>query len=234
MPETVTETIVGNKDVVEIPLSEIEHAQLEACENVIRKGLCTFMEVGRALAEIHDNRLYRESHANFKRYCKDIWDLGKSTAHQKMDGYRVVKLIEDKMSAMADISENDSASSGIILPVNERQTRALVKLKKDPDALHKAWASVQETLKDNPNTKLTGALINKAVKEVKGEVVKKERKKRQADLDGTQRLSPLFKRQCKVMEEIINEERNGNWQSTSQKEALKWLRTLVQLAESND
>ncbi|MBU0969184.1 MAG: hypothetical protein KKC20_00990 [Proteobacteria bacterium] len=234
MAETVSETIVGNKDIVEIPLSEIEHAQLEACENVIRKGLCTFLEVGRALAEIHDNRLYRETHSDFRLYYKDVWDLGKSRAYQQMDGYRVVKMLEDKMSTMVDISENDSTSNGIILPVNERQTRALLKLKKDPDALHKAWATVRKTLKDDPKAKLTGALINKAVKDVKGEVVKKEHKKRQVDLEATQRLSPLFKRQCKVMEEVINEERNAGWQSTSQKEAVKWLKTLVQLAESND
>lgn len=232
MAETVTETTVGNKDIEEIPLSEIEHAQLEACENVIRKGLCTFLEVGRALAEIHDNRLHRQTHKSFKAYYRDVWDLGKSSAYRKIDAFRTIKLLEDKRSPIGDTSENDSAPTAILL--SEYQARQLVKLKKDPDALHKAWATVQETLKDNPKAKLTGAMINKAVKEVKGEVVKKERKKRQADLDGTQRLSPLFKRQCKVMEEIINDERNNNWENTAKKEAITWLEYLVSLAKEED
>lgn len=221
MAETVAETIVIDKDVVELPLSETELAQLEACENTIRKGLCTFLEVGRSLAEIHDNRLYRVSHKSFKAYCREIWDLGKTTAEQKINGWKVVNLLEEKMPAIAGIFTNES------------QTRPLTRLKKMDDRLE-AGKLIQERLAQDPKAKLTGAMINKAVKEVKGEVAQKERKKRQADLDSTHRLSPLFKRQCKVMEEIINDERNAGWQSTSQKEAVKWLKILVQLAESND
>lgn len=240
MAETVTELVWQDTDITEIPLTGDERTQLEACESIIRKGLVTFIEVGRALAEIHDNRLYRESHGDFKIYCKDVWDLGQSTAYQKMDGYRAVKYLEDQSSAMAEVSEDGSVSD-IILPVNERQVRPLVLLKKDPAAQLKAWALVQEELKTNPKARLTGALVNKAVRKVTGEAKKKtqqekqeETEKSQKQLDETELVSPLFKRQCKVMEDIINDERNSDWESSSRVEVVKWLKYLVTLAEDND
>lgn len=242
MAETTAELIAQGKDVTKT-LTDPERMRLEECEQIIRKGLGTFLAVGRALAEIHDNRLYRETHNDFRPYCKDVWDLGKSTAYQKMDGYRAVKLLEDKMSAIADISDDDkssaiaelseggSTSNDIVLPLNEYQTKPLAKLKKDPDALLKAWSIVQQTLKENPKAKLTGALVKKAVREVKGEKQKKRNGKKTKELESTERLSPLFKKQCQVMADVVMEERNNRWQTTSKKQAVKWLGYLLSLTE---
>lgn len=48
--------------------SDIIHVarSLEENEAIIERGLATFVEVGTALAEIRDNRLYRESHGTFE------------------------------------------------------------------------------------------------------------------------------------------------------------------------
>ena len=48
-------------------------AHLAELETVIERGRQTFIEVGAALMEIRDQRLYRETHATFEGYCKERW-----------------------------------------------------------------------------------------------------------------------------------------------------------------
>ena len=50
--------------------AEIEVARLAELELVIERGQKAFVAVGNALAEIRDQRLYRETHATFEAYCK--------------------------------------------------------------------------------------------------------------------------------------------------------------------
>ena len=237
MTDSVIELIQDGKDVT-VTLTKPEKASLEACEEVIRKGLGTFLDVGRALAEIRDRRLYRETHKSFKKYCKDVWDLGKSTAHQKINCYQAVSLLGSKVSAMADtFSESDESKKAtivdknVILPMNERQTRPLTKLK-NPDDQVEAWRLVLVEL--NEGKKLTAALVNRAVKQVRGDVVKRKIKTIKKKVDSTQLVSNLFKRQYQVMVDVISEERNSGWKTTKQKEAVKWLKTLVKITESED
>jgi len=52
----------------------------EGCEQVIRKGLATFAEVGAALMEIRDRRLYRSTHGSFEAYCKATWRFDRTYA----------------------------------------------------------------------------------------------------------------------------------------------------------
>ena len=283
MAETMVELIKEGKDIT-AQLTEIERVRFDECEQIIKKGLNTFLEVGQALSEIRDNRLYREDYPKytFEKYCKEVWDLGKSTAYQKIDGYRAVSFLESKMSAIADFSEIDSEQSQdiaeekctdcewkkalankttgvkipgefgkctrpeglcekhnqteshpaqeIILPINEAQTRPLTKL--TPDDQVKAWGIVLEQLNDGK--KLTAALVNKAVKGVRGEVVKKDRAKLKKQVENTQLVSNLFKKQYQVMLDILSEEQNSGYKNSSKKELIKWLKNLVKIAESED
>ncbi|MCG8635421.1 MAG: hypothetical protein MI863_16430 [Desulfobacterales bacterium] len=210
--------IAKGKDVTKT-LTDPERIRLEECECIIRRGLCTFLEVGRALAEIHDNRLYKETHKSFQKYCKDVWDLGKTTAEQKMNGYKVVSLLEKKMPAIAGTF------------TNECQTRPLTRLKKNDDRL-KACKLVQEKLEESPRGKLTGALVNKAVKEVQGKVGKKKVKETKKAMEKTDLLSNQFKNQHQVMLDIIVDAKDNG--TCKQSEMVKWLKTLVKIAESDD
>ncbi|MCP3940038.1 MAG: hypothetical protein GY710_00955 [Desulfobacteraceae bacterium] len=103
MPETAREFIEEGKDIT-IHLMDEEKVRFEVCEGIIKKGLNTFLEVGRALAEIRDNRLFREAYPKytFEKYCKEVWDLSKGYAYQQIGGYETVALLESKLSAIAD------------------------------------------------------------------------------------------------------------------------------------
>jgi hypothetical protein len=232
MAETAIELIQEGKDIT-THLTDTEKFKLDQYEQTIKKGLSTFLDVGHALAQIRDNRLYRETHKSFEKYCKDTWDLGKSSAYRKIDGYQAINLLESKMSPMGDENSSKQKSNSIILPTNERQTRPLTSL--SPDDQVKAWENVLEILNEGPpGTKLTAALINKVVKEVKGEVVKRKINKTKKQIDRTQLVSSLFKKQYQVMMDIISEERNNGWKTTSQKEAIRWFETMIKVIKEMD
>jgi len=233
-----TAELIARGEDITVTLTDSEKVRFKECESVIKKGLGTFLEVGRALADIHDNRLYRETHKSFKKYCKDVWDLGESTAYQKIDGYQVVKLLESKTSAIAEVFKTETGKDldieKITLPVNEAQARKLTRLKKNPDDQVKAWTMVLGQLEENPKTKPTAALIGKTVKEVRGEVAKRKIDKTKKAVDATSLLSRQFKVQYQVMMDIIDAEKNNEWVTSKRKEVIKWLSTLVKIAESDD
>jgi hypothetical protein len=103
MAETVPGLIQKSADIT-VVLEPHEELRLIECEAIIRKDLQRFLEVGRALSEIKDCRLYRRTHKSFEKYCKDVWDLGKTRVYQKINGYRAVTLLKEKTSTMVDVA----------------------------------------------------------------------------------------------------------------------------------
>lgn len=83
---------------------------LAELETVIERGQQTFIEVGRALLEIRDGRLYRASYTTFEAYCRERWGWSQQHAHRQMDAARVAELV-------SPIGE---------VPANENQARAML------------------------------------------------------------------------------------------------------------
>ena len=69
-------------------LAPDEATHLARCEGVIGRGLTVFVEVGRALAEIRDAKLYRVNYKTFEAYCKERWEIGRSRAYELIDQAR--------------------------------------------------------------------------------------------------------------------------------------------------
>ena len=59
--------------LVNAETGEVVARSLDECEQVIERGLTTFVEVGQALMEIRDGRLYRATHSDFDTYCRERW-----------------------------------------------------------------------------------------------------------------------------------------------------------------
>jgi hypothetical protein len=53
--------------------SEVQ--RLIICERTIEQGGLTFIEVGAALQEIRDSKLYRAEFKSFERYCISRWGV---------------------------------------------------------------------------------------------------------------------------------------------------------------
>lgn len=88
-----------------------EWARLEACEKSIEQGIAVFVEVGRALTEIRDSKLYRAGHKTFEAYCKDRWEIGRSRAYELIDQAKVTETLSAAgidLSGVPDISGRDA------------------------------------------------------------------------------------------------------------------------------
>ncbi len=114
---------------------------LSECETVIEKGLSTFIEVGNALLEIRDNRLYREFHSTFEDYCRERWGFNRAHAYRFIDAAETIK----NLSPIGDI-----------LPATESQARPLSQL--PPEQQREVWQQVV-----NSGEKITASLVQQEV-----------------------------------------------------------------------
>lgn len=105
-------------------LTKDEARQLDECEEVIKRGLQTFVEVGEALRTIRDERLYRDEYDDFETYLREKWSLSKPYASQLIVGADVVAI------ATAD---------GLPAPANEAVARELGAMRDDPYELRDTW-----------------------------------------------------------------------------------------------
>jgi hypothetical protein len=60
--------------------------RLATLEAIVERGLQTFVEVGNALSEIRDAKLYKLSHGTFEDYCKERWHFTARHARQLIAG----------------------------------------------------------------------------------------------------------------------------------------------------
>ena len=137
-------------------LTKKENDTLEKLEAIIKENLQAFYKVGSALLRIREERLYRKTHETFEDYCRDKWEIGRSTAYQYIDSVKVIENVRN---------------CGQILPVNESQTRPLSHLA--PELQKEAWSKVVETA---PEGKITARHVNKIVNEIKATKIKNQNK----------------------------------------------------------
>lgn len=62
-------------------------ADLEA---VIKRGLKSFVEVGNALREIRDGRLYKALYSTFEEYCQERWGITRNRAYEQIRASEIV------------------------------------------------------------------------------------------------------------------------------------------------
>ena len=120
------------------PLDSNERKRLKECEDIIRAGLVQFVEVGTALMEIRDSRLYRGTHGTFEEYVNLVLSLTRTHAYRLMDGAQVIH----DLSPIGDIS---------MLPTNEAQARELARFK-TPEERVAAWRKVIDVAGEKPIT----------------------------------------------------------------------------------
>lgn len=103
-------------------VATVERARLSELEATIERGLETFVEVGEALREIRDSRLYRDQHKSFDDYCRQRWGWSRISAHRHIEAAEVV--------AVLPVGNK---------PANERQARELAPLREQPEQMAEAW-----------------------------------------------------------------------------------------------
>lgn len=101
---------------------------MDACEDRIRRGWDTFVDVGRALAQIRDDNLYKGRYETFDDYCHERWQYGRHYA------YRLINAAA-AYDGLLTIVNTDGGKPP--LPESEAQVRPLVGL--EAKDAKKAW-----------------------------------------------------------------------------------------------
>lgn len=114
-------------------LTASESTALVEHEAVIERGIKTFYEVGIALADIRDRKLYRADYGTFEEYAERRWQMTRSRAYQMIDAAGVVSTIVD---------------TELPAPANEGQARELGRVPKPERAA--VWAETVERTDGKP------------------------------------------------------------------------------------
>jgi hypothetical protein len=122
--------------------------ELVELEGIIERGLRTFTDVGFALLQIRDGKLYQPQYGSFEDYCREKWDLEHSHAYRLMDSAKV----------MANLK---TSPIGEVLPTNESQTRPLASL--SPEQQVEAWkeATKKAPTGKKPSARLVQKIVNR-------------------------------------------------------------------------
>ncbi len=180
----------------------MEQDRLTHLENIIALNQCRFHEMGKALKEIRDARLYKLNlFDSFEVYVRTRWDMGKSQAYRLIDAYQVI---------------NNLSPIGDVLPSNESQVRPLSQL--DPIEQRKIWKAFLKTTLEitAPNIK---QFISSAKTGVPG-----GNKNEPEDL--TDQVSKAYMDSVQAMLEQVRVAQQDHWQKTSRQAGLLWNRVI--------
>src|ERR1035437_2308549 len=81
-------------------LSIAESKRLVELEKTIARGKKTFVEVGLALAEIRDLKLYKHEHNSFEVYCREKWGWEKAYANHVIRAADAVKCLPENLATI--------------------------------------------------------------------------------------------------------------------------------------
>jgi N6-adenosine-specific RNA methylase IME4 len=97
----------------ETAITTAEKTDFSKLDEVVRTGMSAFLDVGRALMEIRDRRLYRDTFGTFEEYCRERHEMTRRYANYLID----CNVIADDLGTIVPI-----------LPATESQYRELAPL----------------------------------------------------------------------------------------------------------
>ena len=103
-------------------LDATERDRLNELEPLIERGMTSFVEVGTALLEISDRRLYRETHATFAEYCETKWRMTARHAYRLCESAEIVNALPKSCDQLVT-SESQARELARVEP--ERRTAVL-------------------------------------------------------------------------------------------------------------
>lgn len=169
-------------------------------EALIARSRNYFYNVGRALTEIRDKRLYKQAlFETFESYVKARWDMGRAHAYRLIAFYEVIR----NLSPIGDI-----------LPANESQVRPLARLA--PHEQRRLWKDFVKS-----GSEPTTLSIKKFID------ARKTKPRSKKDL--TDRITQEYMAAVKAMLDQVRVSRQDHWQSTSRQAALLWNRVIREM-----
>jgi hypothetical protein len=153
--ETAKNTADKNQETETETLTDVEIKALRSCETTIRNAQRAFYNMGRALATIRNDRLYRATHSTFDKYAAERWDMTRQRVAQLIASWR--------------IHEQLKAYGFKVLPQTESQCRPFSKIPEDMGydaAVIAIWVEVDSAV--SAGERLTAKLVLTIVDEYLG------------------------------------------------------------------
>ena len=211
-----------NNNVPVKDLSAQEKLRLEQLEKVVVENFRTFVQVGQALAEIRERKLYRMKGKTFERYCRELFDIAERRVYELIGAAGVIENLRN--CAVIDEYENKQR----FLPFNEAQTRPMTSLNAEQQVV--VWKAALDSA---PKGKMTASHVKKVVKSFLGEKIKKTVHKARENVSRT--CSAEFSELFEAFSEQIVKERKANYKYTSRGEIVKALDQLrAEIAEDGE
>ena len=183
----------------------MQQDRLKHLEDIIADNQYRFYEIGQALKEIRDLRLYKLTlFSTFEAYARNRWDIGRSQAYRLIDAYSVI---------------NNLSPIGDRLPGNETQTRPLVPV--SPPEQRKIWKDFLNT-----GVEITARNIKTFINE--------RNTKKDSTPDRSDLISDEYMAAVQELLGQIRYAQNDHWQKTSRQTALLWHRVMQEAIVSRE
>lgn len=209
---------------MEKPLTDKERKRLSELERVVTANFQAFYDVGCALREIQQRRLYRETHTTFADYANELWDLARRRAYQIIDAADVV----DNVRNFIQTENVYHGTQNLIAPQNERQARELSKYPPEKQVL--VWQQAVESLP--AGAKMTSRHIKKTAREIGLEQVQAAVREAKKAAREAARINPDFLLAFNKFLDQVAIERANNYKNTDRKELIAHIRVVLQSLES--
>jgi hypothetical protein len=142
--------VISETDLEPVTLDESK--RLIELEKVIEAGQQTFIEVGTALAEIRDARLYKADYKTFENYCVSKWGFRRAHAYRIIEAAGIAKYF----------SPNGGKSSGGKMSPNgdTPDTRRAARAAELDAQINQSIADINTTAADFADEKLPAGFID--------------------------------------------------------------------------
>ncbi len=143
-------------------LTGTEATTLDDLEQVIEKGLATFIEVGQALQHIRDGKLYRESYTTFEEYAKERWGLSRAHAYRQIEAAEVIGVLQTNGNGpKVSTRLGDVRPQFGDIPASESVARELASIKHDPEKLRETWGNIIELHGPKPTAEQVRQVVDR-------------------------------------------------------------------------
>jgi hypothetical protein len=210
-----------------------EQLRLAELQNIIYRNFKAFYVVGCALMEIRDRRLYRQTHDTFEAFCRERFEIARTTAYQYIETSKVMdnlrnclQIADGEGDPYIKVGECDTCIYIEYLPANENQVRPLTRL--EPEKQVEVW---KKALTSAPDGHVTAKHVGRVVRQFLGEQVRETAEKLKDEKNTPAEIvSREFREAYWILVDVVRSEMMaGSMTDRTRKQMLKNLQGLVQL-----
>lgn len=178
-------------------MTEISRIPRTLAENeaVIRQHQTSFIHVAQALADIKEEKQYRDAgFKTFEEYCQQRWQFSAKRGYQLIEA--------------GEVAENvNNCRQNLPAPENEAQARAVASATDDPEEQGKIWEEAVKATDGKPTAKS----VKEAAAKVKAAADPVP--KREATTDNPENLRVII---VDAMDGPVNDALHGDWDSITE------------------